>query len=194
MTQTFRNKSAQIYTEWLPLIEHLSDSEAGKLLKNILNYQNGDDITSKNPVWFFVLNKLEEYNGNYDEIRGKRIDAGRLGGIAKASKCQQVLENPSKPTNKTKQNKTKQNKTKSISFLSDDFLRDRKELWIEWLQYKKEVHSNKYKTEKGEKTQFNQFVKFGGDRKYLDKVMCNEWKGFYEIKINKSKTLSGGIF
>lgn len=116
---TFRNKTAQLYTEWLPLIENLSDSEAGKILKNILNYQNGDEIESSNPVWFFILNKLEDYNGNYEEIRGKRIEAGRLGGIAKASKCQQVLAKPSKSTNKTKQNKTKPNKTKKIPF--EDF-------------------------------------------------------------------------
>jgi len=108
--QRFRNKSAQIFTEWLPLIENLSDTEAGKMFKNILNYQNGDDIKSSNPVWFFILNKLEDYNGNYEEIRGKRIKAGRLGGQAKASKCQQVLTKPSKSTNKTKQNPTKQNK------------------------------------------------------------------------------------
>ena len=108
-TTTFRNKSAQIFTEWLPLVENLSDAEAGRIFKNILNYQNGDDIKCSNPVWFFILNKLDDYNGNYDDIRGKRIEAGRLGGLAKASKSHQVLAKDSKSSNKTKQNPTKQN-------------------------------------------------------------------------------------
>ena len=79
--------------------------------------------------------------------------------------------------------------------MDDSFLGDRKETWLQWLSYKKEVHGDKYKTEVGEKTQFNKFVKFGGNRKYLERVIANEWKGFYEIKEPTKKTIgSGGIF
>jgi DNA-binding transcriptional regulator YhcF (GntR family) len=73
-------------------------------------------------------------------------------------------------------------KEKKISLLSDEELKDKKDLWIEWLNHKKKVFKKKYKTERGERTQFNNFVKYGGDRAYLDKVMDKEWEGFYEIK------------
>jgi len=105
-----RNKTSNIYTEWLPLIESLPNDQAGIVFKNILKYQNGEDIINDNPIWIFIKSKLDDYNNKGDEISEARKIAGQMGGLAKASKCYQKLAKPSKSSNKRKENKTKQNK------------------------------------------------------------------------------------
>ena len=107
-----RNKTTNIYTEWKPLVEALSDDEAGKVFKYILQYQSGYDVKCFNPVWIFIKSKIDEYNDKLTSIIEKRQKSGRLGGIAKASKCYQKLANDGKSSNKIKENKIKQNKIK----------------------------------------------------------------------------------
>jgi hypothetical protein len=112
-----RNKTANIYTEWLPLIDTLPDEQAGKVFKSILKYQNGEDIELKNPIWLFIKSKIDEYNNKLEEIKEKRRISGSYGGLAKASKCYQKLANDSKdkqnlPNLAIKENKIKENKTK----------------------------------------------------------------------------------
>lgn len=119
-----RNKTANIYTEWLPLIESLQDDVAGKVFKCILKYQNGDDIESHNPIWLFIKSKLDEFNDKYADIAERRRNAGSKGGIAKASKCQQKLAKDSKSKQNLasvaiKENKIKQNKTKKYGELGN---------------------------------------------------------------------------
>lgn len=103
-----RNKTANLYTEWKPLINGLSNEEAGIILKNILNYQSGEDINNTNPVWIFIKAKLDEYNNKLIQISEKRKENGKRGGLAKATKCYQMLANDSKCSNKIKENKIKE--------------------------------------------------------------------------------------
>ena len=119
-----RNKTANIYTEWLPLIESLQDDVAGKVFKCILKYQNGEDIDSQNPIWLFIKSKLDEFNNKYANIAESRRNAGVKGGLAKASKCQQKLANDSKSKQNLanvaiKENKIKQNKIKKYGELGN---------------------------------------------------------------------------
>ena len=119
-----RNKTANIYTEWLPLIESLQDDVAGKVFKCILKYQNGEDIDSQNPIWLFIKSKLDEFNDKYANIAESRRNAGSKGGIAKASKCQQKIAKDSKDKQNLanvaiKENKIKQNKTKQYGELGN---------------------------------------------------------------------------
>ena len=107
-----RNKTTNIYTEWLPLVDSLPNDIAGVIFKNILKYQNGEDINNTFPVWVFIKSKIDEYNDKGKQISEKRRESGRNGGLAKASKCQQMLANDSKSSNKIKENKIKQNKIK----------------------------------------------------------------------------------
>ena len=115
---TIRNKTTNIYTEWLPLIDTLPNEIAGVIFKNILKYQNGEDIKSTFPVWVFIKTKIDEYNNKGSQISEKRRENGRLGGLAKASKCQQKLANDGKSSNKIKENKRKENK---YIIIDDDF-------------------------------------------------------------------------
>lgn len=109
---TIRNKTTNIYTEWKPLVEALSDDDAGKVFKYIFKYQSNEEVKCFNPVWLFIKSKIDEYNHKGEQISEKRRENGRLGGIAKASKCNQVLSNYGKSSNKIKENKTKKNKIK----------------------------------------------------------------------------------
>lgn len=105
-----KNKTTNIYTEWKPLIEALSNEDAGKLLKDILKYQANECVDNNNPVWLFIKSKIDEYNEKGKQVSEKRKENGRLGGLAKASKCQQELANDGKSSNKIKENKIKENK------------------------------------------------------------------------------------
>ena len=114
-----RNKTTNIYTEWLPLIESLPDDEAGKIFKTILKYQNGDDVLFQNSIWLFIKTKIDEYNQKLCDIKEKRRISGSCGGLAKASKCYQKLADDSKDNQNLanlaiKENKTKENKIKYI--------------------------------------------------------------------------------
>lgn len=104
-----RNKTTNLYTEWKPLIISLGDEDAGKVFKSIFNYQSGEDVFYSNPVWEFIKSKIDEYNNKLNQISEKRKENGKLGGLAKASKCHQVLASDGKCSNKIKENKTKEN-------------------------------------------------------------------------------------
>lgn len=114
-----RNKTTNIYTEWLPLIDSLPNDIAGVIFKNILKYQNGEDINNTFPVWVFIKSKIDEYNDKGKQISEKRRESGRNGGLAKASKCQQVLAKDSKSSNKIKENKTKENNKPTLQEVID---------------------------------------------------------------------------
>lgn len=120
-----KNKTTNIYTEWRPLIDALSDEDAGKLLKDILKYQSNEDVDNSNPIWVFIKSKIDEYNKNGKEISKSRSEAGKKGmlkrwGITNDNKCYQMLSNDSKcyqmitsdnkNNNKIKENKIKENK------------------------------------------------------------------------------------
>lgn len=107
-----RNKTTNIYTEWLPLIESLPNEIAGVIFKNILKYQNGEDINNDFPIWLFIKTKIDEYNTKKEEISEKRKKSGSYGGKANASKCYQMLPNDAKCSNKIKENKIKENNIK----------------------------------------------------------------------------------
>lgn len=120
-----KNKTTNIYTEWRPLIDALSDEDAGKLLKDILKYQSNEDVDNGNPIWVFIKSKIDEYNKNGKEISKSRSEAGKKGmakrwGITNDNKCYQMISNDSKcyqmiasdnkNNNKIKENKIKENK------------------------------------------------------------------------------------
>lgn len=117
-----RNKTTNIYTEWLPLIDSLNDETAGKIFKCILKYQNGEEVISQNPIWLFIKTKIDEYNNKLENIKEKRRISGSYGGLAKASKCYQKLANDSKSKQNLanlaiKENKIKQNKIKENNYI-----------------------------------------------------------------------------
>lgn len=193
-----KNKTTNIYTEWLPLINSLSDEDAGKVFKTILLYQNDDEVNCDNAIWLFIKTKIDEYNLDKRNKSNKRADAGRLGGLAKASNAKQNLATPSKPSikeNKIKENKIKENKevtkvTSKVSFLDDNILNQYKDIWYGWLKYKSTVHKMKYKTKNGEQKAFTELFNLSSGevsiaQKIVQQSIDKEYKGLFPIKFNK---------
>lgn len=121
-----RNKTTNIYTEWLPLIEALSDDEAGIIFKSILQYQSGQEVENKNPIWFFIKAKIDEYNNNFKNVSKSRSEAGKIGmakrwnkEITNDNKCYQMITNDNKNNNKIKENKIKENKNNNYGELGN---------------------------------------------------------------------------
>ena len=127
-----KNKTTNIYTEWRPLIDALSDEDAGKLLKDILKYQSNEDVDNSNPIWVFIKSKIDEYNKNGKEISKSRSEAGKKGmikrwGITNDNKCYQMLSNDSKcyqmiASDNKNNNKIKENKIKENKYIIQDDL------------------------------------------------------------------------
>ena len=102
-------KTILIYTEDFDDLEELTDSDAGILLKAILQYMNDgteterlNDAGDARVMFRYIRRRIDRDKKKYAEICQKRAESGRKGGFAKqanlanASKCQQNLANPSK--------------------------------------------------------------------------------------------------
>lgn len=96
------NKKTTLLTEWLPLVESLSNEDAGLLFKTILKYQNGDEVKNFNPVWLFIKSKIDEQNKATTSTSKSRSDAGKKGmhnrwqSITNDNKCYQMITNDNK--------------------------------------------------------------------------------------------------
>jgi len=164
-----RNKTTNVYTEWLPLIETLTDEQAGIIFKSILQYQNGCDVSCENPIWLFIKSKIDNYNEDLRNKSNFRSEAGRLGGLAKASNAKQHLATPSKPSikeNKIKENKIKENKIKQDKRKEDiidngqyNISDNLKKSFTDWLDYKKSKGQS-YKNDKSIETCYKKLMEF----------------------------------
>lgn len=118
-----KNRTINLYTEWKPLIDALTDSEAGLLLKDIFNYQSGIDVKNSSPVWFFIKSKIDDYN----EI-GKAISNVRRDSVNKRWEKHDTNEYNSiqMNTNDTiKEEKRKEKKTKENLIKEESNKRER---------------------------------------------------------------------
>ena len=92
------------YTDWIEYFdEDVTMEQRGMLFDAILRYQNGEeDVKPSDPVARVIFNKIkktmEADHAKYAEICRKRAESGAAGGVAKASKCQQMVANGSKCT------------------------------------------------------------------------------------------------
>lgn len=190
-----RNKTSNIYTEWLPLIESLPNEQVGEIFKNILKYQNGEDIICDNSIWIFIKSKLDDYNNKGKKISETRKIVGKMGGLAKASKCKQKQANDSKASNKRKEKKRKKNKIKenikenikeknNFGFIENS---DWKNLFSEWIEYKKTQFRFVYASESSLQTAYNQLVSYSGDnlqtaKEIVGNSIANGYKGLFKPK------------
>lgn len=84
-----------IYKDSKPLIDILTDSQAGALFKAILSYETGEEVEELEPLVNMAFMSIKTYldrdKEKYKETCIKRAENGRKGGLAKASKSYQVL-------------------------------------------------------------------------------------------------------
>ena len=86
-----------LYKDNANFINKLSDKQAGQLIKNIFAYVNGQELSEIDPIaegiFLVMQNQLLRDKEKWDREIIERKKAGKLGGLAKASKGKQSLAN-----------------------------------------------------------------------------------------------------
>lgn len=90
-------KSFVLYKDYIDQVDELLDEEAGKLFKAILYWQNGFDVSWCDRMTLILLKPFEaQFKRDQDKWnakREKRVEAGRKGGLAKASNAKHSQAN-----------------------------------------------------------------------------------------------------
>lgn len=96
-------KSFVLYTDQREVFDELSDEDAGRLIKHIFSYVNDENPSTEDlllKVAFLpIKTQLKRDLKMWDEKKQQRAEAGRKGGVAKATNAKQSLANPSNATN-----------------------------------------------------------------------------------------------
>jgi hypothetical protein len=96
-------KSFVLYTDQREVFEELDDELAGKLIKHIFAYVNDEDPETDEKLlrlaFLPIKTQLKRDLKLWDSKKSLRSEAGKKGGLAKASKAKQTLAKPSNATN-----------------------------------------------------------------------------------------------
>lgn len=104
-----------VYTDWIDMIEELSDADRGVLLLAMMRYQLGMEIPEMEKgsgprVAFAQIRKqFEKDDEKYNEICQKRREAGKAGGRPKVEEKEKVSEESKCFSQKASESKAKQN-------------------------------------------------------------------------------------
>ena len=92
-------KSFVLYTDQKEVFDELTDEDAGKLIKHIFAYVNDENPEQSDKLlkiaFLPIKTQLKRDLVVWDEKKQQRAEAGRKGGLAKASNASEVLANPS---------------------------------------------------------------------------------------------------
>ena len=85
-----------MYSDCTNFVSVLSDEQKGKLFQQILDYVNdGTELETEDKLilvaWLQIKNALDRDIGKYEKIKRERVEKGRLGGIIRALKSNQVI-------------------------------------------------------------------------------------------------------
>jgi hypothetical protein len=96
-------KSFVLYTDQREVFEELDDELAGKLIKHIFAYVNDENPETDDKLlrlaFLPIKTQLKRDLKLWDSKKSLRSEAGKKGGLAKASKAKQTLAKPSNATN-----------------------------------------------------------------------------------------------
>ena len=89
------------------MIDALTDEEAGRLIKAIMHHENGEEIDLTNDrlvqaAYLGITPQIDLQNEKWEKTKEARREAGRRGGLAKASNAKQTLANDSNAKHKVK--------------------------------------------------------------------------------------------
>ena len=101
------------------MVELLADRDAGKLIKALLAHADGEEPQElPKPVLMLYLvmaGQADRMEAAYQELRAKRSEAGRAGGVAKASKSGKAKQSQATNTN-TNTNTTYSSRARKNNF------------------------------------------------------------------------------
>ena len=96
-------KSFVLYTDQREVFEELDDEQAGKLIKHIFSYVNDENPETDDKfvrlAFLPIKTQLKRDLRIWDEKKHSRVEAGKKGGLAKASNARIDLANPSNARN-----------------------------------------------------------------------------------------------
>jgi hypothetical protein len=96
-------KSFVLYTDQREVFDELSDEDAGKLIKHIFSYVNDEDPITEDKLlkvaFLPIKTQLKRDLKIWDEKKEQRAEAGKKGGLAKASNARNDLAKHSNATN-----------------------------------------------------------------------------------------------
>lgn len=128
-------KAFVLYKKYAKPISMMSDEQAGILLKSIFAYEDGNEIEIEDLavslLFQLIKEDLDDNNERYEEIRAKRIEAGRKGGRPrKESESESEEANGSeekaKKANGFSEKQTEAKKAVSVSVsVSDSILKEK---------------------------------------------------------------------
>ena len=89
-----------LFLNFLPMIDALTDEEAGRLIKAIMHHENGEEIDLTNDrlvqaAYLGITPQIDLQNEKWEKTKEARREAGRRGGLAKASNAKQSLASAS---------------------------------------------------------------------------------------------------
>ena len=122
---TEEQRSFLMYGNWQPLFSCLSDEDAGKLIKALFDFAvNGSEAGCLPPniegLYIFMSETIKQNMSKWEESKKKRIEAGRLGGLAKSSNAKQSQAMPSNAKHNVNVNVNGNVNTKDKEILSKE--------------------------------------------------------------------------
>lgn len=88
-------KSFVAYCEWLESFEMLEDEEAGKLIKHLLRYVNDLEPELEDRLLKIAFQPIKQHLkrdlNKYEEVKKKRAEAGKKGGLKTQRKAKQAI-------------------------------------------------------------------------------------------------------
>ena len=104
-------KSFLLYTDLIHVVEKLSDEQAGKLMKHLLRYVNDQDPVMDDFLLDIVFEPIKQtlkrQLKEWEEVRKKRIESGKIGGI-NSGKSRGKKQNKANEASASKTKQTKQ--------------------------------------------------------------------------------------
>ena len=87
-----------LFLNFLPMIDALTDEEAGRLIKAIMHHENGEEIDLTNDrlvqaAYLGITPQIDLQNEKWEKTKEARREAGRRGGLANANNAKQTLAN-----------------------------------------------------------------------------------------------------
>lgn len=93
-------KSFVLYADLMHTLDKIPNEDAGRLFKIILNHVNGKEQEIEDVLMQVLFEPIKQQllrdATKWEEIKVKRSQSGKKGGVAKASKTKQMLANASK--------------------------------------------------------------------------------------------------
>jgi len=197
-------KSFLIHIDSLDVLDHLTDEQAGQLLKAFRSYHAGEDLQlppllniAFTPFKNQFIRDIETYENVCNRNKTNGLKGGRPRNPKKPVGSLKTQRNPKKPKkadNDSDSDSDSKKDNDSDSANDNESYKNVKDLNIvafeKYLAYRKESGIKKL-TKHGEILAAKKLVKFGNQSEVVDQSIANGWSGLFELK-NKVKQKSDG--